>query len=185
MNNKTRIEKEISHKVYKAFRYLTFRINNLVNLYNSHYDDPEFQDKMFRKIEALQDFFSATSKKFLIRLTHIQDGYAPPKNLLRKRKQTMIQKCQICSKIIFLSKFPKDFPEKYRICCDCLDTAQFIYSKLNINSQEFKEMLAKVETVREQFKLSLKYSTPAKREDRKIHYEKYKERFDELFLVKK
>lgn len=55
-------EKEFLDKWYNWFKYLTFRMNCLINLYNENYEKSEFQEEILIKIKDLQDYISSISK---------------------------------------------------------------------------------------------------------------------------
>lgn len=70
-------------------------------------------------------------------------------------------RCPICGGKLG-DTFPKDFPKGFRVCCLCLGVAKYIYSEhRNTEEERIKRIW---------------FST---------HYESYKDKFDNLFKIKK
>jgi len=84
--------------------------------------------------------------------------------------------CSICKSKLH-NPFPKDFPDEYKICCECDITASFVYQMLRTPKEckEHLKMLKKFGYV-EEFKDTKKSI---------YRYNKYKEKFDNLFIIKK
>ena len=81
--------------------------------------------------------------------------------------------CKICEKILDDPDFPDDFPKKYKICCDCLRIAKYIY----MDNQEHNYTtygVLKLNII----KKSIEWEWAEER------YEKYKKEFDNLFKIK-
>jgi len=75
--------------------------------------------------------------------------------------------CNICGSKLH-NRFYEDFPEKYKICCFCLKTANFIYSDLMI-----------------EYDKNLINSIIDGASHLRKNYELYKKKFDNLFKIKK
>lgn len=89
--------------------------------------------------------------------------------------------CSICESKLHNS-FPKDFPDKYRICCLCLNTAIYIYQKKDKKKE--KREKREINTL-EDFIMMEMGIISRKNIGLENRYNKHKEKFDNLFIIKK
>ena len=66
--------------------------------------------------------------------------------------------CRICSSELHFGNYPENFPDNFKICCMCLNTAKYIFS-------DKKSILGSF--------------------GRRNRYKKFKDKFDKLFVINK
>jgi len=157
----------------KRKKYLKKLLNKVMKeiVYNMCLVNPlNAVDLRLHLISIVMDFCGVSNKESHIFYTNSYYDFADkliqrliPSLDVKIRNRLNINKCSVCVRFLdSYDRFPKDFPDQFKICCNCKHVAEYIYNLDHpINSYVFPEGSFD------------KY------------YEKYQEKFDNLFVIKK
>jgi len=97
-------------------------------------------------------------------------------NIDYTEKKIKYEYCMVCSSKLDRPNYPEDFPDKYKLCCFCKETADEVYK---VYHNEISNLIDEL------YRLLPTNIGPDEYLNKTNHYKKYKEKFDNLFIYSK